>query len=329
MILRGAAANRYFAKPDPAKAVLLIHGEDTSRVTQKRAEAALALAGPGAESEMRLARMAAAEARRDPAALSDALRSQGFFPGPRVVVLDDATDGLAPVIEGALAEWRLGDASLIVTAGALTTKSVLRVLVERHPAAVAVELKEEPPGPEEIAAELARAGLAKPDPAVMDEIIALSRTLDPGDFRQTVERIGLYKWRDPAPLTLAEVAACAPLTAEAEVDDLALAVVEGRAGDVPRLIRRLLGQGVAPVGVCLAVQRLVRAMQATAGGGGGWGVPYALRDAVARAQGAWPMARIEAAMASLVETDLTLRSSSRTPGMALVERVLLRLAMRR
>ena len=39
--------------------------------------------------------------------------------------------------------------------------------------------------------------------------LPLARALDPGDFRQTVEKIGLYKFGDDTPLTPDEIAALA------------------------------------------------------------------------------------------------------------------------
>jgi DNA polymerase-3 subunit delta len=46
-----------------------------------------------------------------------------------------------------------------------------------------------------------------------------------------------------------------------------------------------------------------------------------------RQAGHWGMRRLEDAMALLLETDLTLRSTSRAPAMAVIERALIRLAM--
>ena len=45
-----------------------------------------------------------------------------------------------------------------------------------------------------------------------------------------------------------------------------------------------------------------------------------------RQAGAWGARRLETALAHIVETDLTLRSTSRAPTMAVMERALLRLA---
>jgi DNA polymerase-3 subunit delta len=333
MKLQGAAASRYLAAPDTTKAALLIHGDDASRVQQKRAQAAAALAGPGAEAEMRLTRLPASEARRDPAALGDAMRSPAFFPGPRVVVVDDATDGLAPMLADALADWRAGDAHLILTAAALPAKSALRKVAEDHAACVCIAVYDDPPGPDEVVSELARAGLSRPGADVLAEIVALGRSLDAGDFRRTLERVALYKLGDSAPLTVAEVEAVAPLTAEADDTDLAQALIEDRAGDIPRLLRRLIGQGATPVGTVLALARVLRAMPGTGADSGtlmarGRGLPFALRDVLASAARNWPASRVEQALAELLETDATLRSSNPTPGWPMVERTLLRIAMR-
>ena len=56
-------------------------------------------------------------------------------------------------------------------------------------------------------------------------------------------------------------------------------------------------------------------------------VIFKMRDAVQRQAGQWGQHRLEQALALLVETDMTLRSSTKAPTMALMERALIRLAM--
>ncbi|MFN3578035.1 MAG: DNA polymerase III subunit delta, partial [Tabrizicola sp.] len=63
MILKGAEAARYCAKPDPGRAGLLIFGADPMRVALKRQDAIAALVGPEGEAEMRLTRMSGADLR--------------------------------------------------------------------------------------------------------------------------------------------------------------------------------------------------------------------------------------------------------------------------
>ncbi len=334
MILKGAAALRWLAAPDPAHAAILIHGADPMRVAMKRQEAVLGLIGPDGEAEMRLTRLAAADLRRDPAALNDALRAAGFFPGERAVLVEDATDTLADQIAAALAEWRPGDARLVVTGNLLTGKSALKALFEGSQTAVALALYDDPPSREEVAAELARAGLTRLSREAEAELDMLARSLEPGDFRQTLEKVALYKWGDDSPLTGAEVALLAPATVETEAGAAVQAAAEGRMGQVGLVMRRLDGQGVGPVTIAIAAMRHFRALHAaasdpagpSAGMGRQRGVPFAAREAMARQAGQWGGRRLEAALAILVETDLTLRSASKAPQMALVERALMRIA---
>ncbi len=331
MKLTGAAAVNFFAKPDSSAPGLLICGQDAMRVALRRQEVILALIGPEGESEMRLTRMQGADLRRDHALLLDAIKAQGFFPGPRVAFVEDATDSLAAPIEAALKEWREGDATIIVTASGNIPKTLVK-LFEGHRSARSVTLYDDPPSQAEIEAVLKRAGLTQIAPAAMSDLVGLARDLDPGDFRQTVEKISLYKWGDPTPLLPEDVAAMAPSSIEAEVDDVIHATAEGRREAIGPLMRRLEGQGVQPVTICIATLRHFKTLFAGAIDPAGPAVvlgrmrlgPH--RDRMIRQAGAWGARRLETALAHIVETDLTLRSTSRAPTMAVMERVLLRLA---
>ena len=115
MLLKGAEIARYLARPDPTRPALLIHGQDAMRVALKRAEAVAALTGPDAEAEMRLTRLAGSDLRKDGATLMDEIKAVGFFPGPRVVLVEEATDAVAPAVAAALEAWAHGDAVIVVT----------------------------------------------------------------------------------------------------------------------------------------------------------------------------------------------------------------------
>jgi DNA polymerase-3 subunit delta len=336
MILKGVEAARYCARPDPSRAGVLIFGADPMRVALKRQEAIAALIGPEGEAEMRLTRMSGGDLRKDGSLLQDAIKAVGFFPGPRVAFVEDATDGLAETIASALQTWKPGDAAIVVTGGGLTGKSALKVLFDKHPQAVSIGLYDEPPSREEIEDALKKAGLRDIDREAMADLTTLARALDPGDFRQTLEKIALYKHGDPSPLTPADVAAMAPATIEAEVDDLIDAVAEARAPAIGPLFRRLEGQGVTPVTICIGALRHFRILHAAATDPAGPGagiqkarVNFKQKDAMGRQAGQWGTRALEQAVAILLETDLTLRSASKAPGMALMERALIRIAMTR
>ncbi len=337
MKLNTRDANRYFAKPDPARAGLLIFGADAMRVALKRQEVIANLIGPDGEGEMRLSRLPAGDLRRDPAALMDAVKAQSFFPGPRAAFVEDATDGLADVIGAALNDWHEGDAQIIVTAGQLPAKSKLRKLFEGHANAYATALYDDPPTREEIEAELATAGLRDITSDAMTDLTALSRTLDPGDFRQTIAKLGLYKFEDDSALTSDDIAACAPASAEADVDDILNIVAEGRSAEIGPVMRRLQAQGTQPVSLCINAARHFRALYTAASDPDGAAQGIARmrppifgprRDRMLRQARGWGAPRLEQALTLLTDTDLKLRSAAQhAPAMALVERALIRLSM--
>jgi DNA polymerase-3 subunit delta len=128
----------------------------------------------------------------------------------------------------------------------------------------------------------------------------------------------------------------APATIEAEVDDLIDAVAEMRAPAIGPLFRRLEGQGVLPVTICIGALRHFRILHAAASDPAGPSsgiqrarVNFKQKDAMGRQAGQWGIRNLEQAIAVLLETDLILRSASRAPGMALMERALIRIAMTR
>lgn len=336
MKLSGGQAQGYLRKPDPAHTGLLIFGADPMRVAGKRQDAILALVGPNGDEEMRLTRISAADLRKDPALLSDAMKAQGFFPGHRVAFVEDATDGLAKVIDAALADWQPGDAQVVVTAGQLTAKSALRKLFEGQGNAVAIGIYDDPPSRDDIEQALHQAGLSSTNRDVMDQLFALANSLEPGDFRQTVEKLGLYKRGDAEPLSLADVMACAPQSADVDVNDVLEVVATGRAEELGSVLSNLYAQGVAPVTLCIGATRYFRQLHTVASDPGGAAAGAGRlrppvfgprRDRIVRQASAWGRDRLEKALTALTDTDLQMRSAGATPDQALMERALIRLAM--
>ena len=330
-------ANVYFARPEPDRMGLLIYGQDAMRIALKRQEVIAALTGPQGEEEMRLTRLPAAEVRRDPAILTDAIKAVGFFPGPRVVFVEDANETHTPAILPALDDWREGDAQVVITAGNLKATSKLRKAFENHKNAYAAAIYDNPPTRAEIEAELARAGLRNLGPEALRDLSALATTLDPGDFRQTLEKLVLFKHGDDTPATPEDVAAIAPVTIEAEVDDMLDIVAEAKTGEIGPMMQRLRGQGITPVTLCIGLMRHFRTLYSVAAAPGGVaeGINRARppiygprRDRIARQAQGWGVVKLQQALTVITETDLALRSAAQTaPASALVERAMIRLAM--
>ncbi|QDC07802.1 DNA polymerase III subunit delta [Oceanicola sp. D3] len=329
-------ANAFFAKPTPGPGIL-ISGADAMRVALKRQDLLKALVGPNGEEEMRLSRLSGADLRSDPAALLDAVRGASFFPGPRAVHVEGATDGLTDVFATALSEWQEGDGMVVATAGSLKASSKLRKLFEKDPRARFVAIYDDPPSAAEIKDRLSAAGLANVEHAAMEALVALASHIDPGDLRQFIEKLSLYKLGDSAPLSEAEIAALAPATTEAGVDELLNAAAEAKRDQIGPLMQRLEGQGVNPTTLCIMAGMHFRTLHVAASDPGGPAQGIAKmrppvfgprRDRMIRQAQNWGLARLERALTLLLDTDLALRSAGQTaPQMAQVERAMIRLAM--
>jgi len=337
MKLTGRDGARYFAKPDAGRTGVLIYGPDAMRIALKRQELIAALIGPQGEEEMRLTRIPASDLRKDPALLGDAIKAVSFFPGPRVAFVEDANDNAAPAILAALADWAEGDAQIVVTAGQLKASSKIRKAFEGHPNAYAAAIYNDPPSRDEIESELAKSGLRDIDRDAMTDLSNLARELDPGDFRQTLEKLALYKIGDTTSVSSEDIINCAPTSTEAELDDVLNIVAEGRAPELGPVLRKLQAQGTNPVSLCIGATRHFRALYTAASDPGGAAAGIARmrppifgprRDRMLRQAQGWGAAKLEQALTILTDTDLQLRSAGQTaPTMALVERMLLRLAM--
>ena len=336
MKLNTRDAIRFFEKPDQSKAAILLFGPDAMRVSLKRKALIDALTGPNADEEMRLTRLDAAILRKDPAALADATKAVGFFPGLRVVHVESATDTATKAIKAALDGWQPGDAVIVIAAGQLNARSSLRKLIEGGRSTVAIGIYTDPPNRQEIEAQLAAKGLQNIPPDTMRDIQILAQELDPGDFAQTLEKLSLYKLNDPAPASPEDLLNCTPASHEAGLDTLVRHIAEGRSAEIGPHMARLASQGTNPTTLTITATRHFRQLHAAAASG--QGVDQALsrlrppvfgprRDQMARQVRNWGLPRLEAALGVLMETDLNLRSSKPFPAMAMTERAFIRIAM--
>ena len=157
----------------------------------------------------------------------------------------------------------------------------------------------------------------------------LAQSIDPGDFRQTLEKLSLYKWKDETPVTAEDIAACAPTSTEADVDDVLMVVAEARTREIGPMMQKLVAQGANPVGLCIGAMRHFRALHRAACDTSGRPTIFGPnRDRMLAQARNWGPANLETALTVLTDTDLQLRSAGQhAPGMALVERTFIRLAM--
>ena len=338
MKLVGDKANNYFTNPDNSHTAILIYGSDTMRVALQRQELLEALLGDNAEEEMRLTRMSGSDLRSDPSLLLDGLKANGFFPGLRAVFVEGATDTNSAVIDAAMQDWQKGDAILVLTANQLNARSKLRKVIENNSNSVAVGIYNDPPNEKEIISIVSRYNLNNFESDAKKDLIALGRSLDPGDFQQTCEKLSLYKYKDESVITSTDINLCAPVPVDAALDEAIHIIADARSDEVGPMLSRLFGQGMNPTTLCIAATRHFRNLHSAASHPSGPDVAlsrarppvFGLRkDRMVRQVRQWGGMRLEKALDVLTDTDLSLRSSSKAPAHAMLERAFIRISMMR
>ena len=328
-------APAFLKRPKAGTALILLFGPDAMRTSLTRQDFLKSHLGETADEDMRLTRMTGAELRSSPAMLQDAVKAIGFFPGLRGVHVDGATDNLAPIFKDALENWQEEDAIIVAEAGNLGKGSALRKLAEAAPNAAAIGIYAEPPSRATVEDALSKAKL-NADNDAKALLFEYARAMDPGDFRQLVEKCALFNLHTDTPLNSEGVAACAPASTEAALDDVIHAAAEGQVTQIGPHLSRLSAQGVNPTTLCISTSRHFKQLHQASSNPGGPDAGMAKlrppvfgprRDKMLRQARGWGMYRLEAAMGVLTETDLSLRSSANHPPMALMERAFIRIAM--
>ena len=328
---------RFLSNPDPAIAAILFYGSDAMRVALKRQEYLENLLGSTAEEEMRLTRLTGDDVLKDHTAAFDAIKSVGFFPGQRAVLIENSSDKTSKIIFDCIEAWKQADAQIVVTSGQLKPTSQLRKRFEASKRTLTVPIYDNPLTEMEIKTELTRAGIQINDPNIITELHGLSKELEPGDFRNTLEKIYLYKFSDKSPLTSTDIIACSPLSAEASLEDIIYAVSVGATSRISHILNRLEAQGVQPIALCLSFQRhfklllMLKSYEGSPTEAISNRKPSIFgpkRSAILNQLGLWKIENLKVALTCLVELDLNLRTvASNYPALAMTERILIRVAM--
>lgn len=333
MKVPGAKAAGFCARPDPGLRGALLFGPDPALTAARRRDLVAAITGG---DDLRLTRMDPETARGDPAALADALRARGFFPGRRAVLMEGAKDGVAEAVAGALDGTTAEDAVLVVTAGILPARSALRKIFEGAGDLAALQLYPDRADASDFLEMLRRRGCtAGLTAGAAERARSLAAELDPVTLEGLADTVALYAMGREAPVEAWALAALAPGAPETEIDALVGAVAEGRRDRVGPLLARLAASGVQPPGALAALRLHFRqglAARVDERGPRAYaerafrGRNNPRRDAFLARLGGWDRRRLEAANRLLFETERTLRSAGDRPVSAIAERCCLRLA---
>ena len=313
----------------------LIFGEDQALIDQHRDRIVAAIAGPDAMQELRFDKIEAGDLTQQPNLLGSQVKAQSFFGGKRVVCLEKGSDQQSKVILAVLDEWKEGFAHLIVTSSRLRPTSSLRKRFESDQNLAAMGVYTEHLDNRDITFLLKEAKLTNIDSEAMKFLVSVAEEQEPSTFKSLIQKLALYKFEDPTPLTEEDIRGCIPEFGEAGLDRLVDTVANRDIREIGPLFRKLSKQDSDPVRICLFSKRKFRNILTVASHKQGpmEGLKKIKpplfgprRQNMLRQATLWGTGGAERALLELTQVDKLLRGSGTKPVAAIIERTLLRIA---
>jgi DNA polymerase-3 subunit delta len=333
--LKGSDIDKFVARPDPARPIVLVFGPDAGLV-RERAEALVRMSVDDPKDPFQLARLDGDDLAGEPTRLVEEANTIPLFGGRRAVWVKAGGRNIASAVEALIASPS-PDCRVVIEAGDLKRSAPLRALCERAKNAVALPCYADAERDlvRLIDDEMREAGLT-----ISPEARATLVPLLGGDrlaSRHEIRKLALFARGKPR-VELEDVMAVVADASTLALDGLIDAAFAGRTAELEVQLGKVRTAGTAPGTIVSAALRQVaqlhRARLAVeegasvneAAGGIQPFVHFSRKAAVEAALRTWTSARLERAMAQLAEAALEARRQS-TLAEAIAQRTLLALAV--
>jgi len=317
--LKSSDIDSFVARPDPARAIVLVFGPDAGLVSE-RVDAIIRASVDDTNDPFALVWLDGDTLASDPARLIDEATTVPLFGGRRAIRVRAGSRNIVPAIEGVLTA-RLIDCRIVIEAGDLKRGAALRNVVERARTAVAIPCyadAERDLG-RVIDEELRAANLS-----IAPDARAALMPLLGGDRRASraeLRKLALYA-HGRARIEIDDVMAVVADASALALDSLIDAAFAGRLGDVEKEFAKTSIAGTNPTAIVGATLRQVErlhALRLTVESGTSVSatlealqppIHFRRKTLIEAALKAWTSDRLARAMAMLAEASLDARRQS-------------------
>ena len=226
--------------------LILLHGTNNLEISKSSKELAFLISGSNAEKELRLTEVSWNSLSKEPNLLFEKLKAVGFFPGPQVLIVTEATDSFTIILKEAMTNWKTGDTYLIVTANALNSRSSLKKFIEEDQNYFSVPLYNVVSTGDELKSLLEKSNLKFSDENFVETLQDQLTSHTYEYFYDLLTKLSLYKFNDPTPVTKEEIEKIAFDHDNANENEILNLLAEGSTVKMVLLLNRLKGQGKNP-----------------------------------------------------------------------------------
>ena len=335
-------------KRDPRWAAILIYGPDAGAV-RERSDILARQVVDDLKDPFNFIELGEADLKEEPGRLVDEAAALSFMGGERVVRVRGSSETITSsaklLLSSFEAETFKPNALTLIEAGALRKTAGLRKLFESSKQAAAIACYED--NATDLKTMVADALKAEGLTIGEEAMSALTASLgaDRGISRSELDKLILYKGpasvrteETDAEITLTDIQACLTDSTQDASSEIAMLAAGGNVSAVSKALWRASESGTSPVSILIFLQRHLTRLY-TAQSLIGDGTPasaalkklrppvfYAEERAFQEQLRKWPLARLEAALGNLLETEHAAKTTG-APQKELVERAALRLAM--
>ena len=315
--LKSADIEKFVARPDAARPVVLIFGADAGLV-RERAEKIIKASIDSPDDPFSLVRLEGDELSGDAGRLLDEANTIPLFGGRRAVWVKAGGRNIAPAVEALLASPPT-DCRVVIEAGDLKRGAALRNVCERAKLAVAIPCYAD--GDRDVGRLIddeMRAAELKISPDAREALIPLLGG-DRRASRAELRKLALYA-RGQARVELDDILAVVADASALGFDTLIDAAFAGDITDVEKEFSKAMIAGTAPVAIVGAALRQIErlhVMRLTVESGSSAGavveqagIHFRRKGAVEKALKGWTSDRLAKAMAMLGQTSFEVRLHS-------------------
>lgn len=194
--------------------------------------------------------------KAEPTRLHDELFALNMLGGPRLVRVQASSDGVGKLLDEIYdgKQAQLPEAYLLVVAGELTTRSLLRSVFETHPQLAAIACyKDEAPNVAAMVQQTLSHAQIRFNRDVVD-YLAANMGSDRHVTRGELEKIVLFCGENGS-LSLEDAASLVGNSADIGMDDLSEALADGQIRRSDTVMQKLLKEAVQPIQIIRALQR--------------------------------------------------------------------------
>lgn len=260
-LLKSPDVASFLARPDPARAVVLIFGPDAGLVSE-RCEAIIAASVDDARDPFAVLRIAGDDIAADPARLVDEAQAIPMFGGRRAIWVRAGARSIVPALETLLAAG-VKETRLVIEAGDLKKSAPLRAFAEKERGVTAIACY--PDSARDVAMlvdEEMRAGgltIAADARAMLVSLLGGDRRASRNELR----KLAAYA-QGRASVGVDDVLAVVSDASSLALDEIVDAAFAGKAGDVETQFARAIAAGTSPQAIVGAALRHAAYLHRTA-----------------------------------------------------------------